>query len=145
MKILTDLLEEIYVLLDQIYGITLNQTTILLQPKESSEERNESIDLLNEMVEYKEEIITNVTKKEEEFQDKYAPYRGKITSPKEVEEIKLMVNRIMDKKQEIVEKEKNNMIIMQNLGAKKNKVTHISPTADKVVNAYKKVVKETEK
>ena len=143
MNILKGLLEEIYTLLDQIHGITLNQTTILLQPKENNEESNEAIDLLNEMVEYKDELIVNVTQKEEEFENAYTPYRGKITSPEQVEEIKIWVNRIMDKKQEIVEKEKNNMIIMQNLGKKKNKVTHISASPDKVVNAYKRTAKDT--
>lgn len=142
MKLLNDLLEEIYTLLDQIYGITLNQATILLQPKNSNEESNEAIDLLNEMVEYKEELIINVTKKEQQFEEAYNPYRGKITAEQEVEEIKILVNKIMNKKQEIVEKEKSNVLIMQNLGKKQNQVTHISPTPDKVVNAYKRTAKD---
>ena len=142
MKILLSLLEEIYALLEQIHTITTNQTTILLQPKETNEEENIAIDLIDSMVEYKDEIIKLVTDKEKEFEDAYSPLRGKITQEDDVIMIKEAVNKVMNKKQEIVESEKNNMRIMQNLGKKKEKVTHISPTANKVVTAYKKTTSE---
>ncbi len=145
MNILKKLLEEIYALLDQMDGITLNQATILLQPRKSNEDNNEAIDLLNQMVEYKDELIASVARKEEEFERAYEPYRGKIKSKSEIEDIKILVDRIMNKKQEIVEKEKNNMLIMKNLGNTKKKAMHISPTADKVVNAYKVTSKEISK
>ena len=142
MKILLSLLEEIYALLEQIHTITTNQTTILLQPKETNEEENIAIDLIDSMVEYKDEIIKLVTDKEKEFEDAYSPLRGKITQEDDVIMIKEAVNKVMNKKQDIVESEKDNMLIMQNLGKKKAKVTHISATANKVVTAYKKTTSE---
>ena len=138
MEELFKILSRIYELLEQISAITTNQTTVLLQSSETIEEANGALDLLEDMVNYKEEIMNQLTSEEERFDSAYSEYRGKITNPAYVQQFKEWVDRIMAKKKEIVEAEKNNVIIMQNVSKKSIERINIPKDAKEVTLAYKR-------
>nr|WP_302599118.1 hypothetical protein [uncultured Cellulosilyticum sp.] len=135
---LIGMLGYIYELLEQISAITTNQTTVLLQSNETTDEANDALDMLENMVTYKEEITNQLVMQEETFDKAYDKYRGKITDPAYVQLFKEWVGRIMAKKKEIVDAEQNNVIIMQTLAKKKVKCMEIPKGAREVTNAYKK-------
>lgn len=128
----------IYELLEQISTITTNQTTVLLQSNETTDEASSALDMLESMITYKEEITNELVAQEETFDKAYSQYRGKITDPTYVQLFKEWVERIMVKKKEIVDAEQNNVVIMQTLAKKKVKQMDIPKAAREVANAYKR-------
>ena len=138
MEELFKMLGDIYDLLEQINAITTNQTTVLLQSSTTIEEKNNALDLLEDMVNYKEEFMNQLLSKEECFDNAYSKYKGKITDPTYVKMFKEWVERIMAKKQEIVEAEKNNVVVMQNISKKTIERVAIPKDAKEVTMAYKK-------
>lgn len=142
MQELFKMLGQIYDLLEQISVITANQTTVLLQSSETTEEANNALNLLNDMVNYKDEIMNRLILEEERFDNAYSRYRGKITDPTYMSMFKEWVERIMEKKKEIVEIEKNNVIVMQNISNKRIKRMSIPKDAKEVTMAYKKTAGE---
>lgn len=131
-------LEEIYTLLEQINSITTNQTTILLQTRESRQEVNEVLDMLESMLNYKDELITLVEAKEQSFEEEYAKYKGKITNARYINLFKEWVERILTTKQTIVEAEQNNVIIMKSLSKTHASKVSIPKKPNEVVAAYQK-------
>ncbi|WP_054739608.1 hypothetical protein [Cellulosilyticum ruminicola] len=135
---LIKMLEQIYGLLEQISTITVNQTTVLLQSNETIDEANDALEMLESMVSYKEEITDELVALEKHFDTSYDQYRGKITETAYVQLFKEWVGRIMAKKQEIVDAEKNNVMIMQTLTQRKVKRMEIPKAAKQVTDAYKR-------
>ena len=134
---LIKMLEQIYALLEQISAITTNQTTILLQFREMAQEENVILDMIENMVGYKDELITEVVNREQIFNNEYEHYRGKITESYYVKIFKVWVDKIMVMKNSIVEDERNNVLVMQNLGGVKKKQVEIPKTPNAVVEVYK--------
>lgn len=137
MQRLIILLKEIYSILKQIKDITANQTTLLLEQRENIEDEQLALDMLEQMVNYKDEVIRELTIKEEAFEQAYEPYRGKITNSEDVSIIKQLVNSIVQIKHHIVEEEKQNMIIMQTNSRRRIKSIEIPQNPQAVTNAYK--------
>ena len=131
------MLEGIYKVLEQIQGITVNQTTILLQTNYLSEEA-EGLEILESMVAYKEEMINEVSQKEELFNSAYTEFRGKITDKAWVKAFKSQVEKILEIKKKIVEVEQNNILIMQSIDQKNKKPLDIKKSMDVAVAAYQK-------
>ena len=116
----------------------MNQTTVLLQPRESVQEENEILEVLEGMVEYKEELTNQLLDEESKFEEEYIPYKGKIIEESLVKTFQDRVGRILEKKQAIIEAEKNNVIIMQALTRNQTKATNIPKQPNQVTEAYKK-------
>ena len=135
---LIKMLEQIYSLLEQISAITTNQTTILLQSKRTIDEDNNALDMIEDMVGYKDELIVELTIKEQIFDKAYEKYKGKITEPHYVKLFKSWVERIMTMKTSIIEAERNNVLVMQSFAKMKEKQMSIPKAPDAVAAAYKK-------
>lgn len=133
-------LNHILELLEQIKAITANQTVVLLGETTEYLEDQSAVGLLEGMVEYKEQLIQEVEYAEEKFDKAYEQYRGKITDEKYVTLFKDKVNQILSLKNEIVESEKSNLVIMLNRNRKIETVMSIPKTPDKIVDIYKKSV-----
>lgn len=138
MKDLLQMLEAIYKLLEQVSTITTNQTTILLQSREDTEEANEALDMIESMVDFKEELITELTNKEQIFDKTYERYQGKINDPEYIKLFKSWVEKIMAMKTAIVEAERNNVLVIQSFARMKEKQMSIPKAPDAVAAAYKK-------
>lgn len=138
MQELLAMLNEIYALLEQISTITTNQTTILLQSREDADKDSDALDMIENMVGYKEDLITDLTQKEQVFDKAYEPYKGKIKDAEYIKRFKEQVERIMDMKTAIVEAERNNVLVMQSFAKMKEKQMSIPKAPDAVAAAYKK-------
>lgn len=138
MQELLAMLNEIYALLEQISTITTNQTTILLQSREDADKDNDTLDMIESMIGYKEDLITELTQKEQVFDKAYEPYKGKIKDAEYIKRFKEQVGRIMDMKTAIVEAERNNVLVMQSFAKMKEKQMSIPKAPDAVAAAYKK-------
>lgn len=138
MQELLAMLNEIYALLEQISTITTNQTTILLQSREDADKDNDTLDMIESMVGYKEDLITELAQKEQVFDKAYEPYKGKIKDAEYIKCFKEQVERIMSMKAAIVEAERNNVLVMQSFAKMKEKQMSIPKAPDAVAAAYKK-------
>lgn len=138
MQNLLQMLEEIYKILEQVSTITTNQTTILLQSREDTEKANEALDMIESMVDYKEELITELINKEQIFDKAYESFKGKINDHEYIKLFKSWVGRIMNMKTAIVEAERSNVLVMQSFAKMKEKQMSIPKAPDAVVAAYKK-------
>lgn len=138
MQNLLQMLEEIYKLLEQVSTITTNQTTILLQSREDTEKANEALDMIESMVDYKEELITELINKEQIFDKAYESFKGKINDHEYIKLFKSWVGRIMNMKTAIVEAERSNVLVMQSFAKMKEKQMSIPKAPDVVAAAYKK-------
>lgn len=138
MQNLLQMLEEIYKILEQVSTITTNQTTILLQSREDTEKANEALDMIESMVDYKEELITELINKEQIFDKAYESFKGKINDHEYIKLFKSWVGRIMNMKTAIVEAERSNVLVMQSFAKMKEKQMSIPKAPDAVAAAYKK-------
>ena len=134
-------LEAIQDLLQQIYSITANQTTILLEQGKSLEEEEEALSMLEKMVDYKEELIGLVEKQELDFENLYAQYKSQITNADDIKLFKHHVANILTKKKEIKEAEQANVAIMQGRAHRRNKQVELPKNAQQVVQAYQRMKK----
>lgn len=135
---LITLLEQIYALLEQVSVITTNQTTILLQSQDSNQEDERALDMIEDMVGYKDELIIELTSKEQVFEQLYQKHREKMTDPHYAKSCKSLVERIMGLKTSIVEAERNNVLMMQSFVKKKEKQMILPKNPNTVAAAYKK-------
>lgn len=136
MKILFRQLDKIDELLEQISIITFNQTTVLMQPNTDEEEK---MKLLETMVDYKEEIINELEKVEDQFNSEYTKKREQICSNKEVVvKFKERVQKILDKKQAIQEMEEKNVRTLCERSSVKLEPVKILKNPNEAVAAYKK-------
>lgn len=138
MNELFNLLAHIEELLTQIDSITQNQTTVLIGSRTSLQEEDEAIDLMNQMVDYKDEIMSELEQIEKQFQEAYANQRRNLTNKAIVDELQNRVGGILKKKKLIMEHEQNNLIIMKQSIHARQEPLEIKPSAGTVANAYKK-------
>lgn len=131
-------LNHIHELLDQILGISNNQTAILLNEKKSLSEENENLDLLEAMVEIKGQLINELQREEELFQERYNELREELLSSAELIRVKELVDNILKKKARIVQEEQNNVLLMQTKERRAKEVLPIPKPAIQVVQAYQK-------
>lgn len=141
MESLVTLLKEIEALLGQISAITANQTTILLQAPKTVEEENEVLALLEQMVEYKEELILEVEKKEQAFEVLYSQYKGQITNPDDIKAFKHYVAHILSLKEEIKEAEQANVMMMRGHAVRRTKQVDLPKNPKQVMQAYRNNVR----
>lgn len=139
MKDLVKILEEIQELLQQICSITANQTTVLLEQGGTIEEEEEALSVLEQMVDYKDNLINLVEEKELKFERLYAENKTRISSPEEIKLFKHHVASILAKKEEIKEAEQANVAIMQGRVNRRVKQVELPKNAEQVIHAYKKV------
>lgn len=135
---LLNYLHKIQDLLNQISTITDNQTTILLNPIDKTEQETKSLDMLEEMADYKDEYTKELIACEELFQNLYNQEKDTIKDSKDIVKLKEMVTRILEIKQEIVEHEQSNLLLLQSHSKKKAERLHIPQSAKEVAKAYKK-------
>ena len=138
MERLIQMLEKIHELLEQIYGITSNQTTVLLESGQEAIDEEAALKMMEDMVDYKEEIISKVNQLEEQFEKEYEPYKGRINEPTYVKVFKKHVQDILDMKKNISEAERNNITILNSVMNKRSRKMNINKTAQEVSAAYKK-------
>lgn len=138
MNQLMQLLQKIYDLLEQINGITTNQTTVLLELRQSDESNDNGLDIIEDMVGYKETLMNELSRVEKEFDESYMPYKGKINDPEQVELLQSAVERILNIKKQIVDAERNNVTIMNSFMSQKEARVAIPKQASQVTEAYKK-------
>lgn len=135
-------LQEIEAILDQIIGITNNQGTILLSEHQDNQEENKSIDLIDTMIQYKSELMNELEKREVLFQSQYNSAKSQLENSALLVTIKKMVTDILRKKEEIVEQEKRNLLILQS-NVRKHEVTKLPKQPQAAIEAYKKTQQKT--
>lgn len=140
MESLVELLKEIEVLLGQISAITANQTTVLLQTPKTVEQENEMLVILENMVEYKEELILAVEKKEEEFEALYGKNKTQITNPDDVKIFKHYIAHILSQKEEIKETEQANVMMVKKRVDRRTKQVDLPKNPKQVIQAYRNYV-----
>lgn len=130
-------LDSIIGLLEQINTITTNQMTVLLSRTLEESDEEEKLGLLEQMVEYKEELILEVEKVEIDFDVSYQEYKGKISNKEYISIFKEKVEYILEVKNRIVENEKSNLMIMQSKARRPKQVMSIPKSSKKVAELYK--------
>lgn len=131
-------LAKIEELLSNIDSITQNQTTVLIGARTSLQEEDEAIELMNQMVDYKEEIMNELAEIEKRFQEIYASQKRNLTNKAIVDELQKRVGGILKRKQLIMECEQNNLILMKQSMHARQEPLEIKPDAGAVAKAYKK-------
>lgn len=135
MNELFEQLGQINDILDQITNITTNQMTVLLQS--ISGDVDEGLNMLEGMVSYKDELISELIAIEALFDKGYKEKRDEVNTSNQVDKLKQYVKMILEKKERIKQLENNNMTIMQSK-VRENKKMQIKKVAQEVAAAYKK-------
>lgn len=119
--------------LEQIYAITQNQATVLLE----SMNDQQTINVLEEMFGYKDQLMKELVEVELEFQEAYYKKRDELQQEGRLGKIKLMIEKIFKIKDKIMAAEQKNILLMQSRTPALEKVEiQIQPM--KVVESYKK-------
>lgn len=134
-------LEVIKELMKQISGITNNQATVLLQQMTDEESEDDFVGLIEEMADCKELLMNELEEVEEQFNTSYENYRVHLTDKQEIELLKSHVAEVLRLKQEILDGEKNNFMLMQCKANARKKVEVIQKSPSQIVDAYKKQIK----
>lgn len=147
MKELFEYLARIHELLEQIYTITDNQTTILLSPMEGTEEKDENValDMITQMMDYKEELTKELFEAEDIFQNEYNRCKQLLNNEQEIVvlELKGLVAAVLERKEAIVAREQSNLVLLQARSKKKLEVVHTPQNPKQVSAAYQKQQKKT--
>jgi hypothetical protein len=143
MEELFEYLKHIHGLLEQIYTITDNQTTILLCETQPEEDENDSFDMLTQMADYKDEFTQELIAAENVFQQKYDECKLSLKEDKEILELKRLVQAVLERKQAIVEHEQSNLLLMQARSKKALERVYLPQNPKEAANAYKKQQKTT--
>ena len=129
-------LSRIESLLEQIETMTQNQTTILLHQLDSKED--EALNIIEEIVGYKDKAIQELTEVEALFQESYKKNREALLQSAQIKEIKERVAHILEAKERITKHEQNNLRLLTSKIGKRPEKVEIKPNAQCVANAYKK-------
>lgn len=138
MEQLFESLNRIVEYLNQIYTITQNQTTILLDSKQAGD----SLNLIEEMATYKNEITTELEKEEEIFQTQYNLHKACINEVEVQRLLKQTVGHVLALKDKVIQLEQKNVLIMQDLLKRLTEKVEIPKNPEFVTMAYKKHGKE---
>lgn len=137
MEVLLEELDSILEILEQIDAITTNQTTVLLDETSEKREQEEELKILEQMVEYKEELIKEVEQAEDRFNKLYQDFRSKINDEEYIRLFKEKVNQILKMKNMIMKDEETNVMIMQSRASQSRQVMSIPKSPKRVVDLYK--------
>ena len=129
-------LNQIESLLEQIENMTQNQTTILLHQLGSEE--GKALNVIEEIVGYKDEVIQELTQVEVLFQESYQSHREALLQSTLIKEVKERVARILETKERITKQEQNNLRLLTSKISSRPEKVEIKPSAQCVANAYKK-------
>ena len=129
-------LNQIESLLEQIENMTQNQTTILLHQLGSEE--GKALNVVEEIVGYKDEVIQELTQVEVLFQESYQKHREALIQSTLIKEVKERVARILETKERIKRQEQNNLRLLTSKISSRPEKVEIKPSAQCVANAYKK-------
>ena len=129
-------LNQIESLLEQIENMTQNQTTILLHQLGSEE--GKALNVIEEIVGYKDEVIQELTQVEVLFQESYQSHREALIQSTLIKEVKERVARILETKERITKQEQNNLRLLTSKISSRPEKVEIKPSAQCVANAYKK-------
>lgn len=139
MQSLFDYLNKIQELLQQIHDITENQTTILTSSVYVDEDVTDgTLSMMEEMIDYKDELINLLTEAEQNFQGVYNAYREEIIQSKQMKLLKSEVEKVLKLKDEITKKEQKNVLLLQNQSRKRVERVEVIPNKNQVVAAYRK-------
>lgn len=138
MEQLFESLNRIVEYLNQIYTITQNQTTILLDSKQAGD----SLNLIEEMAAYKNEITSELEKEEQIFQTQYNLHKGSINEVEVQRLLKQTVGHVLALKDKVIQLEQKNVLIMQDLLKRLTEKVEIPKNPEFVTSAYKKHGKE---
>lgn len=130
-------LDKIIELIEQVNGITINQGTIILGDSFSEENQQQLDQVLEEMVKNKEVLIEEIERIEVEFEKEYNLRRANLTNKAYVDQLKQKVAKVLEIKKNILENEKNNMLMMQSKIRQQNKIIEIPKDPKKVIETYK--------
>lgn len=133
MEKLFESLNQIVELLNQIYTITGNQTTILLDSKQAGE----GLDMIEQMAVYKNELTTQLESTEQIFQQYYDQYKNHITDIDAQKLLKQTVSYVLELKDKVIKLESQNVLIMQDLLKRLTEKVEIPKQAQAVSAAYK--------
>lgn len=134
MEKLFESLNQIMELLNQIYTITGNQTTILLDSKQAGE----GLDMIEEMAAYKNDLTTQLEQVEVIFGQQYAEHKADIEDVEIQKLLKQTVARVLELKDKVIQLEQQNVLIMQDLLKRLTEKIEIPKKAEVVSAAYKK-------
>jgi hypothetical protein len=144
MEKLFEYLNHIQRLLDQIFTITDNQTTILLTlTGVESEAENEVLDMIAQMADYKEELTKELGIAEEAFQAYYEAHRELVAGEKHVRDMQNLVKGVLDGKQAVIEQEQKNLLLLQAHSKKKLERVQVPQNPGHAASAYRKQQKKT--
>lgn len=138
MEQLFESLNRIVEYLNQIYTITQNQTTILLDSKQAGD----SLNLIEEMAIYKNQITTELEKEEQTFQAQYDIHKASINDVEVQKLLKQTVSHVLALKDKVIQLEQKNVLIMQDLLKRLTEKIDIPKNSEFVTSAYKKYGKE---
>ncbi|WP_069998860.1 hypothetical protein [Cellulosilyticum sp. I15G10I2] len=138
MEELVGYLSQIQALLEQVYTITDNQTTILLAPMDTKEEESNALDMIAQMADYKDELTEELNKLELAFQQKYDELKEVVKYEADLHELKRLVAAILEAKQAIIEHEQSNLLLLQTHSKKKLERVQLPQNPKEAANAYKK-------
>lgn len=135
-KIWSDL-SSIRTLLEQIYVITQNQTTVLLEAINGAC----AIDILEEMFNYKNTLMNELEETEKTFQEAYKAIRPMLEGNKELIRLKDEVGGILNLKDQIITIEQKNTLLMNHQRKSLAETIEIPRSSIQVIEAYKKHTK----
>lgn len=128
-------LGQIESLLEQIENITQNQTTVLLH--QLDEDKEQALSYIEEMVNFKDEVIGQLTDSELAFQKSYEENREKLISSGHLRDVKTIVARILETKERITRQEQSNLHLLNSKVGSKPERVEIKPNAHQVLAVYK--------
>lgn len=134
MEALLTHLDQIKTLLEQVYAITQNQTTVLLEQDEESG----VVDVLEQMFVYKSEVMNELERVEGGFQEQYAKHRESLEGTALLTELQSEVGKVLKLKEEIVAIEQRNLMLMEKRQRGLVGRVEVPLNPQKVAEAYKK-------
>ncbi|MDF2595237.1 MAG: hypothetical protein K0R69_1578 [Clostridia bacterium] len=144
MEKLFEYLNHIQSLLDQIFTITDNQTTILLTlTGAEGEAENEALDMVTQMADYKEELTKELSSAEEAFQAYYEAHKELVEGEVHVRDMQSLVKGVLDGKQAVVAQEQKNLLLLQAHSKKKLERVQVPQNPRHAASAYRKQQKKT--
>lgn len=127
-------LERVKELLEQILGITQNQTTVLLEGQHSEM----CLDMVEEMAQLKGDLTTQMEQSEMHFQQLYSMHKAQIVGTQVVNCFQEKIGRVLGLKDEIIAAEQKNVLLLQECLRKYVERVEIPKHPHQVAQAYQR-------
>jgi hypothetical protein len=137
-EVLIQSLQGMIELLEQVLAITHNQMTVLLERNDE----DECIQMLEQMVSYKENLTTQIEQKEQGFQAQYDSIKEGPLSVEQQKRLKEWVAKVLLLKDQIIEAEQKNFLLLQDASRRCATKIEIPKNPNQVVDAYKQQIKK---